>query len=325
MNKVETNVSELINKCVNVILKYQQPSGAYPASPNFNNYKYCWFRDGSFIADGMSRAGQVESAELFFDWCSQIIVKRKEQILNGGKLDARYKYNGEESQEKWETFQLDGYGTWLWTVKNHASRHNRSHSRYKEATDLIQHYLVTNWQEPCFDWWEERKGIHATSLGCIYAGLKAYNNPEATKVKKTINLNNERTDSSLLICGIFSASDKSEFAPMLKCIEAELISPSGGVYRYKKDDYYGGGEWPVLTNMLGWYYTQIGRQKDAKDKLNWTISHMQNNGWLAEQSQDNLLHPKNYDPWVKKWGEPANPLLWSNAMFLTLATSLENG
>jgi hypothetical protein len=29
-----------------------------------------------------------------------------------------------------------------------------------------------------------------------------------------------------------------------------------------------------------------------------------------------------YDPWVEKWGPPPCPLLWSHAMFLTLASEL---
>src|SRR5580658_5026294 len=95
-----------IDKCAAVILKYQQPNGAYPASPNFTPYKYCWFRDGAFIADGMSRIGQIESAERFFDWCSKIIIDRRDRILNGDKLDARYTYDGKESTEEWATFQL---------------------------------------------------------------------------------------------------------------------------------------------------------------------------------------------------------------------------
>jgi hypothetical protein len=54
------------------------------------------------------------------------------------------------------------------------------------------------------------------------------------------------------------------------------------------------------------------------------MAQMQPNGWIAEQSQSRLLHPENYEPWVQKWGEPANPLLWSQAMALTLATGIKS-
>lgn len=315
-------LGEFIQKNAEVILQYQQLSGAYPASPNFKVYNYSWFRDGAFIADGMSRAGQVESAEKFFAWCSDIVVSRREHILNGGKLDARYTYDGQESTDEWETFQLDGYGTWLWAMVGHAKRHNRPIDQFQEAAGLTQHYLATHWQEPCFDWWEERKGIHAASLACIYAGLNAYQHPEAARVRDAISLDNERTDSSLLVTALFDAVPTETFAPMLERIESELVSPDGGVWRYRDDVYYGGGEWPVLTGFLGWYYAKLGRADDAKQKVDWIRQQVQPNGWLAEQSQANLLHPEEYEPWIGRWGQPANPLLWSHAMAITAASEL---
>jgi GH15 family glucan-1,4-alpha-glucosidase len=322
MNGWAENLTERIEKSAQVVLDYQQPGGAYPASPNFKNYQYCWFRDGAFIADGMSRAGQIESAELFFDWCAKIVTDRRELILSGGKLDARYTYDGQESSEEWSTFQLDGYGTWLWAMQKHAQRHGRDLDRWQDAAGLTQHYLSEHWPEPCTDWWEERPGLHAASLACIYAGLAAYDHPEAKAVKEAIDLSHERPDTSLLACVLLGGVDEAAFRPMLDQIETSLISPSGGVHRYAEDEYYGGGEWPLLTCMLGWYYQTIGRHDDAVAKLEWTVNHTQDNGWIAEQSQDHLLKPEAYHPWIERWGEPANPLLWSQAMFLTLATSL---
>lgn len=319
---IET-IDTAIEKSAAVINQYQQPSGAYPASPNFAVYNYSWFRDGAFIADGMSRVGQIESAERFFGWCAQIVNERRNHILSGGKLDARYTYEGKESAEEWETFQLDGYGTLLWAMKQHAARHGRSIEKYQEAAGLIQYYLATHWQEPCFDWWEERKGRHAASLACVYAGLKAYEHPEAETVKAAIDLSQERTDSSLLICALFDAVDAEEFSETLQRIEVELVSQDSAVYRYRDDTYYGGGEWPVLTSILGWYYVKLGRLEEAGQKLRWDIRQMQDNGWISEQSQTHMLHPEAYEPWVEKWGPPADPLLWSQAMLLTLASEVK--
>lgn len=317
-------ITRAVKKSTAVINEYQHPFGAYPASPNFKVYNFSWFRDGSFIADGMSRAGEIESAEAFFDWCAEIVLDRREHILSGGKLDARYTYDGKESTDKWETFQLDGYGTLLWVIQAHANRHHRDVSKYQEATGLIQHYLAVNWREPCYDWWEERKGTHAASLACVYAGLKAYGHPEAETVKQAISLQKERADSSLLVCALFDAVDDNAFAPMLARIETELVSKDGGVYRYKEDTYFGGGEWPVLAGLLGLYYAKLGRNDDAKRKLAWIIKQMRPNGWIAEQAHEHVLHPEGYQPWVKKWGEPANPLLWSQAMMLSLASEIKH-
>lgn len=330
---------EHIDRIVADIADTQQSSGAYPASPNFANYRYTWFRDGSFIADGMSRAGQVESAERFFAWGAKVITDRRDLILSGGKLDARYTYEGQESHEEWANFQLDGFGIFLWALKGHEERHDRSIEDYKEAAGLLQHYLASHWQEPAFDWWEERLGVHAASLACIYAGLKAYAHPEADVVKQAIDLSEERVDASLIVCALFDAVDQETFAPVLQKIEQELVeygsnttdddsgeggnSSGGGVHRYKDDTYFGGGEWPVLSAMLGWYYLTIGKVDDARLHLGWCILQTGENGWIPEQSTAHLLHPEEYQPWVERAGEPANPLLWSQAMTVTLSTVLQ--
>jgi len=39
-------VNYLFKKSIEILEKYQSPSGAFIASPNFKVYKYCWFRDG---------------------------------------------------------------------------------------------------------------------------------------------------------------------------------------------------------------------------------------------------------------------------------------
>src|SRR5690554_3169804 len=76
-------VAELAHTSVRLIAELQDASGAYPASPTFSAYRgYSWFRDGSFIADGMSAAGAVDSASRFFDWCSRILVSRREQVTH---------------------------------------------------------------------------------------------------------------------------------------------------------------------------------------------------------------------------------------------------
>src|SRR5213593_3721793 len=73
-------IAALVDHSLGVIAGNQAASGAYPASPNFPVYRYCWFRDGAFIADAMSRAGRTESADAFFGWCARVVVTRGDQI-----------------------------------------------------------------------------------------------------------------------------------------------------------------------------------------------------------------------------------------------------
>jgi isomaltose glucohydrolase len=100
------------------------------------------------------------------------------------------------------------------------------------------------------------------------------------------------------------------------------VSPSGGVHRHA-DTYYGGGEWLLLTAMLGLARLEAGDPEGARGCLDWVGAHASPAGELPEQSQDHLLAPEHYERWVEKWGPPPSPLLWSHAMFLDLATELD--
>ncbi len=64
-----------------LILSLQDAGGAYPASPTFSAYQgYAWFRDGAFIADGMSAAGEIDSAAAFFGWCGRAMLARRDDV-----------------------------------------------------------------------------------------------------------------------------------------------------------------------------------------------------------------------------------------------------
>jgi GH15 family glucan-1,4-alpha-glucosidase len=50
--------------------------------------------------------------------------------------------------------------------------------------------------------------------------------------------------------------------------------------------------------------------------------HALSDGRLPEQVSDHLLSPDLEPVWIERWGPVAAPLLWSHAMFLTLAIEL---
>lgn len=303
--------TSLGSRSIEVIRAGQALSGAYLACPDFAPYRYCWFRDGAFIADAMSRVGEVTSAERFFDWCGSVIAERAEAIEAGGRLHARYTVEGRESREEWPTFQVDGYGLWLWALRQHLDRHGRPDSRWERPVGLTLEYLRRHGGEPCVDWWEEREGLHAATLASVAAGLEAWG--ERAELPEP----DERLDASLLALPLLGKAD----APLAE-LEARLVSPGGGVHRHAEDTYYGGGEWLLLTAMLGLAYALAGREADARAKLEWVEARATQSGELPEQSQDHLLAPDCYEPWVEKWGPPPSPLLWSHAMHLTLESEL---
>ena len=270
-----------------VIRAGQSPEGGFVACPAFPQYGYSWLRDGSFIADALSRTGEVASTEAFFDWVARIVER-------GLGFDTRYTLAGERDEGEWPRVQHDGWGLWLWAAREHCRRHGRPH-RWEDAAAATATQLKRVRDQPCHDWWEERDGFHAATLACIAAGLG-----EDLDLSRA----EQRLDASLLVLPLLGFGSVDV---------AALVSPGGGVHRHLEDTYYGGGEWLLLTAFLG-----LAEPDLAEACLAWIEAHELPEG-LPEQSQDYLLHPASYDPWVEKWGPPPSPLLWSHAMYLTLA------
>lgn len=355
-------LESLARHSVSLVLANQAPSGAYVASPTFPVYRFSWFRDGAFIADAMSRAGQPASAERFFAWCSRVLEDRAtkvdslverhragEAIPDSDHLHTRYTVDGTESEDDWWTFQLDGYGTWLWALGAHAARHEHSVLPYAAGVAVSVRYLAEFWKEPCYDWWEEHRfERHTSTLGAIRAGLAAAAEWDAMPddlrgqartaatdlsslaLEQGVRdgrlvkwLNGDDVDASLLACATpfgLIAPDGPIADATVREVERRLAH--GGVHRYPADVYYGGGEWLLLAGLLGWHYAAVGRTAEAERQLLWIADHATAAGELPEQVDDHLLHPERQAEWTRRWGPVATPLLWSHAMFLTLALEL---
>jgi GH15 family glucan-1,4-alpha-glucosidase len=338
------------------ILENQADSGAYIASPNFPTYHYCWFRDGSYIAYAMDLWGKYESSSKFHEWSAGVINAREDIIRRGIQkaeagldlteadiLHTRYTLDGSEGTiQKWENFQLDGLGTWLWSIQQSVELSGNPPSvPMLHAARLIADYLSALWNHPCYDCWEEHVDqIHPHTLAAIYGGLTAYSkfsgedySSTTAFIKKFIeehaetdghwakSIGNSRVDASLLGLAIpyhvFPLDDPRTIATVA-AIEHELRKEAAGVHRYAADVYYGGGEWLLLTSWLGWYYAEAGQVEKASALHQWVENQANEQGWLPEQIPSHLNHPESYAPWVEKWGEIASPLLWSHAMYLIL-------
>ncbi|MBX3100175.1 MAG: hypothetical protein KF761_11420 [Salinibacterium sp.] len=357
-----TELAALADSSLDTIVSLQDPSGAYPASPTFSAYRgYSWFRDGAFIADGVSAWGDTASADRFHDWCSRILVSRRAHIEgivaaaaagipvpDSEMLPTRFTLQGEEGADEWWDFQLDGYGTWLWGVVEHANRHTLSLESWQDAIELTVDYLVSSWRRPCFDWWEESADqVHGSTLGCIAAGLAAASptltgdRADATRAALqeirgllrqrgvvdghlTKWLGSPEVDASLLSVirplGVFPA-EGSIGAATIAAIDAQL-NVGGGVHRYLADTFYGGGQWPLLSCFLGLNFLALGDRDRALDELRWAAATATALNELPEQVQQHLLEPRKMQEWLDRWGTVATPLLWSHGMFLRLAADL---
>ncbi len=345
-----------------LILSLQDESGAYPASPTFSAYRgYSWLRDGAFIADGMSAIGEIDSAERFFGWCSRVITDRSAQIFvivdaaadgspvaDSEMLGTRFTLAGDDGSDDWWDFQLDGYGTWLWAVSDHALRHGHPLDQWLPAIELTVDYLVSSWSRPCFDWWEENPDrVHVSTLGCIAAGLDriaragvldAPRHHRAVEVLDAIRaliatdgmadghlvkwLGSSDVDSSLAAL-IFPLAviDGTAASCTIAAIDSQL-NVDGGVHRYRTDTFYGGGQWPLLSCMLGLGFVALGEPARALEQLRWAASTVTAAGEMPEQVANHLREPAMRDEWIERWGAVATPLLWSHAMYIRLAVEL---
>lgn len=357
-------LADLARSSVSLIISLQHPSGAYPASPTFSAYQgYSWFRDGAFIADGVSSAGAVDSASRFFDWCQRMLVERRSRITeiveaaaagrplpDENMLPTRFTMEGAEGDDDWWDFQTDGYGTWVWAAVAHADRHGLDIARWRDGIALSVDYLAATWSRPCYDWWEEhREQVHVSTLLCIVAGLEAAVRSAAVDgdradaargaaaaardlvTRRGVHdghlskwLGSTDVDGSLSAAiaplGVIDATSPLGRASIRAVDDA--LDVGGGVHRFLFDTFYGGGQWPLLSCMLGLAYAAAGDRPAALARLQWAARTVTPEGYLPEQVSDHLLAPERRAEWIERWGDVATPLLWSHAMFVRLAIEL---
>ena len=265
-------------------------------------------------------------------------------------LPTRFTFTGQDGSDPWWDFQTDGYGIWLWAVGAHANRHGLDHALWLPGIEVAVDYLTAFWNLPCYDWWEEHvEHRHVSTLGAIHAGLKAAARitaldlvrreraaQAAAQVKDLILregvagghltkwLGTSEVDASLAACivpfGVIDA--KSDLAGATLATIGEHLDVGGGVHRFRADVFYGGGQWLLLSALLGWNRAAAGDTDGAWGHLRWIAAHATDDGLLPEQVQDHLLHPHTQAEWVTRWGTVATPLLWSHGMYLILADEL---
>jgi GH15 family glucan-1,4-alpha-glucosidase len=290
--------------------------------------------------------------------------ERGDDINPSECLTARYSLEGYPTRDEWTDFQLDGYGTWLWALNEHHRRSGDDSllADITPAIESILQYLITFWHVPCYDCWEEHlDAIHPYTLAAIHAGLEAAEKlnlagtqrlriSETTEVirtylkeetihpdgyyRKLLFPHGTRGDSELanLVDSLIGLAVPYRIQPVgqeniratMRKIEDDLYYPNGGVYRYLKDTYYGGGEWVLLAAWLGWYWCQTGQYEKAAQVKSFIQKQADGNGNLPEQVADHLLAPSYHPEWINRWGESANPLLWSQAMYIILCDELKD-
>lgn len=359
---IATRIDAVVARSLDVIVSSQHSSGAFPAALNYPVYDYCWFRDGSFIADAISRYDKTDNATRFHLWCAAIINERRARITDLTRrgvtgepvpgdemLPTRYTLDGADGTEDWWDYQLDGYGTWLWALAQHLQRHQLPVEPYRPAIELLVGYLGVFGDHRCFDWWEEHQDQrHVSTLAAISAGLDAAASMTKGSLSEAASAASRRhADLALTSTAAtghltkWIGTDAVDGSLLAASVPFDLIKPgaviaeatydkiiagivNNGVYRYRGDTFYGGGEWINLTAWLGWYEASTGRIDLAEKRREWITEQATPDGDLPEQVSTAMQAPEHLAEWQHKWGPVATPLLWSHAMFLTLDHAIKN-
>ncbi len=268
-------------------------------------------------------------------------------------LDTRYTLDGQRGMEEWPNFQLDGFGTLLWGMERHLRLTGRDSFPviWSTAASLLIRYLGALWQRPNSDCWEEfPEQIAVSTLAALYGGLHAVTTlaglaePDKALARSTTEQiralvleqgthnghllkhisGADVVDGALLwACvpfdehALFAPTEPVMYATAIR-IEQDLVGKTGGVHRYRADTYYGGGEWPLLTALLGEYRASIGDAEGAQRCLDYIESSANEAGELPEQLTVASLHTEQIGAWIERWGPVAQPLLWSHANYLSL-------
>lgn len=357
--------ADLVTTSIEVIRDGQHPSGGYVACPTYPTYGFAWLRDGAFCAYAMELHGEQDSAAAFHRFVVNTVLDHEDRFLaaieSAGELadhmpPTRYTLTGEleddgtqqTQDEVWPNFQLDGYGTWLWALADHARRGGVISERTRQAADLVTRYLCAAGHLACYDCWEELGDLrHTATLGAVIAGLDAAAElGDATATQRAGELRellyaahvhdgsfikhegSHAVDASLLWLAVpfgVASVDDPVMAWTAARVAAELTGPTGGTRRYLGDTFYGGGEWVLLTAWLGWFHAASGDLDSAARLLTWIEHHTVANGHLPEQVTTGPQAPERVTEWETRWGPVATPLLWSHAMYLVLVHTLDKG
>ena len=354
-------MNRLYQKSLHLILENQSDEGAFIACPNFKTYQYAWFRDGSYCAYALTKAGYLENASKFFDWSSGVVMRYQQKMescieavkkgtppLAENCLHSRFNADGSEVPGGWGHHQLDGLGTWLWAMGEciEVLTAKQIPENWRQSADLVVKYLSAMWKYPCSDCWEENEnGIHTYTLASIAAGLTSYANKfhiqSATEVSLEVkrfiqqncihdgyftkSLGSDQVDANLIAlvypCHLVEWNDPV-FQRTLSKVTSELTTPIG-VHRYLSDTYYGSGEWVLLTDWLGWSYANAGEFEKAETIEKWTEQQATGEDELPEQVLHGLFSEKDLSKWLIDWGPAASPLMWSHAMYVLLVLALK--
>ncbi|TMC12655.1 MAG: glycoside hydrolase family 15 protein [Chloroflexi bacterium] len=149
-----------------------------------DTYSYVWPRDGALVANALDRAGHEDVTRTFFEFCHRAITQ-------AGFMAHKYAPDGlpGSSWHPWVDgmgkrvlpIQEDETGLVLWSLWQHYAIHRNLDFTMQlysalviPAAEFMAQYIDprNGMVRPSWDLWEERWGVHAFTVGSVWAGLR---------------------------------------------------------------------------------------------------------------------------------------------------------
>lgn len=335
-----------LTKSYNILNSIRLPHGLYIASPS-QHYSAVWIRDSLYISlpylnkscNTYARA-MHRLLDLMHEYSWKIDIHIKERPRESWQyIHAKYDaHSVKELAEEWGHAQHDAVGMLLWAI-GEGERHGKHIIRHGRDRDMVQklvHYLQTceYWHDTDNGMWEEKREIHASSVGACVSGLTSVRylvDVPQWLIDHGINtlhqLGSSETDNRPIDMAQLSliyphrVYSRQTAIQVLEKMEQRLVR-THGVVRYEGDSYYSTiehqgrhfpfshyhgteAEWCLGLPWLAICYLELGNYEKAQQYLQHTERTILPDGSIPELYYANS---NNYNP--------NTPLGWANAMYV---------
>jgi GH15 family glucan-1,4-alpha-glucosidase len=310
---------------------------------NRDTYSYVWPRDGALVAHALDLAGHPTASKNFFRFISQLLQPEGcllHKFNPDGTLASSWhpwSYDGKPQLP----IQEDSTALVIWALWHHFVLYRDLdfikplyRPLVKKAADFMCQYRdeQTGLPAPCFDLWEERRGIFSFTVGAVFGGLTA-----ASLFCKVFGEDNKAAQYQQIAAGIRDAASKNlwredigRFCRMLYPnsqgefeVDATCDSSLWGLFAfgmYGADDPRVSATMEALRERL-WAKTSVGGmaryENDSYQRVNpevtgnpWLICTL----WLADyliekaNSDDDLVKAQDILTWVTNQSLPSGVL-----------------
>lgn len=191
LNVVSRRVAALYRRSLLVLAVHQDADGGVVAANdsdviqfNRDTYSYVWPRDGALCANALDMAGYAGASRRFFNFCARALNSESyflHKYLPDGHLASSW-HPWLENGEPILPIQEDETGLVLWALWRHFAQYRDVEfirplykPLIKRCADFLADYRDpdTGLPKPSYDLWEERRGVHAFTVGAVFGGLTA--------------------------------------------------------------------------------------------------------------------------------------------------------